>query len=1002
MARWILLAAWVLITCSGWAAGAGSIDWVRYTTDPVAEVETGGHSQEVRGIAISRDGQLGLTVSVDKTARLWRLKDGHLERIIRMPIDTGADNYRAHEGKLYGAWLTPDGRWAILAGYTRATYSQENPFMIYGVDLQATSNGVPTLRYGGITGLPTAVHALTMSADGKWLAACMTGAPGLLVYDWSSIVSGAPKLVAHDALGVGDDCYGLDFAPSGDLAMSTRLGEIRIYRSAKAFARDGQAFLSGLERPKNVRFSPTGDRVAFGSETAPSYGTFQTVPPYHSSLRRVPLEEDVRGIFAVAWSADGSRLWLGGERRASLEGVIYRADGSDFDNLQRVIVSERRVDDMRALPEGAVAYASAEPEVGVIEASGRPRWRKRSNTITVSPARGELRVSADAGEVAFRPSAYATQWLTFNTASAPELALQRTTLEDLKLQPNPRDSAAVKFSLSDSREELRINRQPVTLLPEERVLDHLVSADNSVAYVGTAWFIRKVALDGHSLWATPIASETEALALAGNGAYIVAALTDGAIRWYRSEDGVEVLALLALRNGVDWVAWIPQGYYESSLAGDNFLGWHLNLPQPSPGVYDVAFYRAVQFDRIFYRPDVVHAYFKSRGRGSLERWVHAGTGFDIAQLQTIAPPRLAIDTRQSAAGLGVSIVGTSAITSSGSGEPPLNWNLFVDGIPVVPGIKQTLTPEERKTGRFERSVVVTPARSVVTLRAESMASRSLGVTEKMAEVVAGSTPPRGDLYVVGAGVSRFDDKAIAPLSFAEHDAESIVSAMSEFGKAQFAEVHTLDLTDSAGHRATRAALGHLEDFLSQARGEDTVLVFLASHGLSNPQGDYYFVPADAARKDIDAVAAGVPDSGQTLISWTQIFSALQHTAGHRVLIVDTCSSAAIQGTFDAHSLAKHSLSSSFALLAASKGNEESQEIEQERHGLFTFGVLEALRTGYDPNHDGAVSVSEVFEYAYRKVEALRNRAVGTQTPQFVAPDELKDWPLVRVGLAQPP
>lgn len=262
---------------------------------------------------------------------------------------------------------------------------------------------------------------------------------------------------------------------------------------------------------------------------------------------------------------------------------------------------------------------------------------------------------------------------------------------------------------------------------------------------------------------------------------------------------------------------------------------------------------------------------------------------------------------------------------------------------------------------------------------------------------AGEPRPRGQLFVFGAGVGHFDDSAIPPLSFADRDAESVVSTLGELGKTQFSAVHLRVIADIAGHRATRAAFGQLEEFLREASGEDTVVVFLASHGLSNPRGDYYFVPADATREDIAAATAGAPGAGKTLISWMEIFSALEHTAGHRVLIVDTCSSAAIQGTFDAHSLAKHSLSSSFALLAAAKGNEESQELPSAGHGLFTYALLEALQTGYDPNNDGVVSLSEAFEYAFDKVQAMRNRALGAQTPQFVSPDVLKDWPLVRVA-----
>jgi uncharacterized caspase-like protein len=90
------------------------------------------------------------------------------------------------------------------------------------------------------------------------------------------------------------------------------------------------------------------------------------------------------------------------------------------------------------------------------------------------------------------------------------------------------------------------------------------------------------------------------------------------------------------------------------------------------------------------------------------------------------------------------------------------------------------------------------------------------------------------------------------------------------------------------------------------------------------------------------------------------------------------------------------MSSSFALMAASRGNEESQEYPAARHGLFTHALMEAIKTGFDPNADGAVSLSESFEYTFDKVQQLRNRAVGTQTPQLAAPEFLAN---MAVGLA---
>jgi Caspase domain/WD domain, G-beta repeat len=982
----------LFVVSSSTTPGAPS-SWVQYSSAPIAQIEVGGHSEEVRSVSVSADGSLLLTTSVDKTGRLWSAQTGQLEGIIRLPIDTGEDNFRVHEGKLYASALTRDGRWAVLAGYTRFSYTDPRPFTIYGVDLQSFGADASAMRYGEIAGLPTAVQTLALSPDGRWLAACLTASAGWAVFDWPSIVRGTPRLVHQETLGAGDGCYGVDFSPSGDLAISTRLGQVQIYLNGDRFARGEKFPIDGLARPKHLRYSPDGRSLAFGSETMPMFGIMQTSPPYRVVLRHAPAEDGLRGIFAVDWSADGRELWIGGERTESLEGMLYRVDDGGFGDVQRILTSERRIDDIRRLPNGEMAFVSAEPEVGVVRPSGRPLWLKRADTITVSPERGELRVNGDGSKVEFRPFPYALQWLSFSANAPADSALRSLTAADVDLPRPLRDSTALRFKISESREQLWINGRSVQLLPEERVLDHVIPADRGTAYVATSWFIRKLAPDGHSIWMTPIASEAEAVALTADGKLILAALTDGTIRWFRASDGAEILSLLALRNGVDWVAWIPPGYYESSTAGDNYFGWHLNFPK-GPGQYVVRFYRAVQFDRVFYRPDVVRAYFVSHGRGPLDQWVRKADGFNIANLRQIAPPDLTISASPKVSGssnLLVNVAGRSLIAHAE------DWNLFVNGIPVVPGGNQPLTPNERASGDFQRTITVAPDTGSVLLRAESRTARSLGYAQMTVNLRSSLKPSRGRLFIVAAGVSHFDDKRIPPVPFAENDAASLVSTLTRLGGSEYSEIHSLVLTASTGHPATRSAFAQIEGFLGQASGQDTVVVFLASHGLSDPRGDYYFVPVDAARADIDATLSGRPGSGGTLVPWTIFFSALEHTAGHRILIVDTCSSSAIQGTFDAYSLAKRSLSSSFALLAASKGSEESQSFPKGGHGLFTYALLEALKTGYDPDQDGTESVGEVFEYAFDHVEKWHNPAVGPQTPQFVAPDVLKNWPLIKTA-----
>ena len=143
---------------------------------------------------------------------------------------------------------------------------------------------------------------------------------------------------------------------------------------------------------------------------------------------------------------------------------------------------------------------------------------------------------------------------------------------------------------------------------------------------------------GELLWRTPATGVVWQVNVSRDGKNVVAALSDGTIRWYRADDGVEYLAFFfrpaAAESADEWIAWTPQGYYLSSNNGDQYIGWHLNRGREGTP----RFYRAVQFERLLYRPDIVEATYLGRDPKASVPSSSDGETFDIAKLATIAPP----------------------------------------------------------------------------------------------------------------------------------------------------------------------------------------------------------------------------------------------------------------------------------------------------------------------------------------------------------------------------
>jgi uncharacterized caspase-like protein len=235
------------------------------------------------------------------------------------------------------------------------------------------------------------------------------------------------------------------------------------------------------------------------------------------------------------------------------------------------------------------------------------------------------------------------------------------------------------------------------------------------------------------------------------------------------------------------------------------------------------------------------------------------------------------------------------------------------------------------------------------------------------------------------------------LAYAARDAEELGRTWKTRGAEHYAHTIVYTLSDNSPDKPNQKTILEALKFVEEVGPDDTAVIFLASHGLSDPAGNYYFVPRDAAPQDIVNAQKGV--KAPSLISWTVFFDALRNTAGRRVLIVDTCKARSIEGKFEAHSLMKRSAASQFALIVASKGDEESQEYAPAKHGLFTHALLSALKPEADRNRDGAVSLKEAFDYAGPIVEKLRHRQAGAQTPQMVSPQVLADMPVMTYGLA---
>ena len=915
---------------------------------PILRIDTGRHSAFIHALALDESAGRLYSASEDKTVRVWRVSDGRLLDTFRVPIGTRSD------GQLYALALSPDHRTLAVGGWT--CWDTEGSACIYLLDAET---GALTAR---IRGLPEVVAALRFSPDGTRLAAGMMGQGGLQVYRLSD-----RKLVARDAA-YRDKLLELDFTLDGRLVAASLDGFLRLYDRQLTLIGRIDAGLAG-HQPFGLRCSPDGRFIAVGFNDVAHVSVLDArdLEPIRNLNVAGPAP---RNLTRVGWSPDSSALYATGEPLQGETATVFRWRVAGSALADRAFVTEGRIGDLAVTRDQSVAFASDEPSLGMLDAAGKIRYRLLSG-IPNYGADVRLRVARDGSEVEVAGGPVSGELRRFSVLRG---TLARLSVPSPDLMPPTTSTREWHVTRWGKPDGPHINGNRIVLEPYEEPHAFTIAANAGTLLIGTEWALRAVNAHGDAKWTVRTSTAVRAVNSSQDGRYAVAVLADGTLNWYALADGTLLLSLFVHVDGESWVAWTPSGYYASSVYGDSLVGWQINRgADRSPD-----FFRAVQFERELYRPDLIAA----RMAGA-----QASAAEDARQLLAVAPPRVAMNVVAGAPGAGIHSQHLR-ITGESTGLPMRDVVVYVNDIPVTRTHERTLQAAE--AARFAREIDVPLDQAENEVRVEVFNGRSLGVTEKL---VAGTPPSqatdRGDLYVLAVGANAFPalDRNLY-LSYAARDAQDIGRALGA-GKREFNKVHVQTLSDG-GTLPTRAAVLAALEQLELAGGRDTVIVFLASHGVSDAAGNYFFVPRDANKADIDLIVnnQSVP-AESSLIGWRTFFDALRKTAGKRLLIVDTCAARSITGRVQEFSLIKRSASSHIAFIMASKADEESQEYPPAHHGLFTYALLAGLGGAADVDRDGRITVAEWFRFAAVSVERLRDRRIGPQTPQFMAPRALQ-------------
>jgi len=256
-------------------------------------------------------------------------------------------------------------------------------------------------------------------------------------------------------------------------------------------------------------------------------------------------------------------------------------------------------------------------------------------------------------------------------------------------------------------------------------------------------------------------------------------------------------------------------------------------------------------------------------------------------------------------------------------------------------------------------------------------------------------PPRRKLLLAVGIDTYLADGGWRDLSFPGADAAALSELLSSAGGFETVAL----LRGRVTQAQLLAALDELAERVTDP--SDVVLVYLSGHGTlaRNERGELvrYLVSSDTRMETVRQTASPVAELERR-------FGALR--SARKALVLATCHSGEGKSALPQRLLSELAtykaaffpppmagVSRAALILGAAGWGEPAREDPDLGHDIYTYYLLEAVRRRYDPDRDGAVTVTEAHDYARR---LTYQRSGGRQRPSLVGDVQGTD-PIVLAG-----
>lgn len=478
------------------------------------------------------------------------------------------------------------------------------------------------------------------------------------------------------------------------------------------------------------------------------------------------------------------------------------------------------------------------------------------------------------------------------------------------------------------------------------------------------------------------------LAVSADGKLLVSGSRDQTVKLWNISDQKLLLSFFVAKNG-EWIAWAPTGHYTSSPDGDQYIGWVINKGFGRNAEY----VSASQMKKKLYRPDVIERVLKNQ---SLELAIQQSSEafFSVSDVQDekVIPLNFKVVSPENRTVTGEEAINLQLRVTSNSGTD-IDWSITVNGRHILnKNATRGLARTRPKGNEFTFPVLLefgenrihivgdnsdTEKESILLItRTQNEISTLQNVTTAARDIPAAEPSPK-KLLVLSVGVNKYINIPNRNLQFASADADSIAKLFVAQQGKNYDVVESIVLSDTAENKPTKDNIVDALDALNSLGPKDTIVLFLAGHGIME-ESNYYFLPRNAA----------LDDSGRwkksSVIGWNEIQRAMRSSLGRRILLVDTCYA---ESAFNSR-LIKDAEDSNIIVMSSTDSTTLAQEISSLGHGVFTHALLEGMNGKADSYKDGDVTMSELNAFVSNTVPAITKNA---QIPTLSIPGGFQDF-----------